>query len=114
MNREQIARRKPSGGRPRLSDYKVQCIAADLAAGFSGREAARHSRVSPTTVIHKEAERSTYPASRESPRGGTHNRRRHTPRVAAQVRLTPPFVTLYVTPVESFIGLKNFVCRNYP
>lgn len=31
LNREQIVTRKPTGGRPRLSDDKVACIESDLA-----------------------------------------------------------------------------------
>lgn len=54
LNREQIAKRKPTGGRPPLSEDKVARIEADLAAGLSRREAARRNRVSPTTVIRVE------------------------------------------------------------
>lgn len=49
--RNQIATRKPKGGRPRISDDKVQRIEDDLAAGHSKRSIAARHRVSAMTVV---------------------------------------------------------------
>lgn len=49
--RNQIATRKPKGGRPRTSDDKVQRIEDELAAGHSKRSIAARHRVSPMTVV---------------------------------------------------------------
>jgi len=48
--REQIAERKPKGGRPRTDDEKVARIEADLAAGYSRRQVASRCGVSAMTV----------------------------------------------------------------
>lgn len=49
--RNQIATRKPKGGRPRISDDKVQRIEDELAAGHSKRSIAARHRVSAMTVV---------------------------------------------------------------
>ena len=48
--REQIAKRKPKGGRPRTDDKKVARVEADLAAGYSRRQIASRCGVSAMTV----------------------------------------------------------------
>lgn len=49
--RNQIATRKPKGGRPRISDGKVNQIEAELSAGHSKRSIAARHRVSAMTVV---------------------------------------------------------------
>lgn len=48
--REQIAKRKPKGGRPPTDDKKVASIEADLARGYSRRQVASRCGVSAMTV----------------------------------------------------------------
>ena len=50
LMREQVARRKPSGGRPKLEDRRVAEIERDLAAGYSTRQIASRCAVSAMTV----------------------------------------------------------------
>lgn len=62
--RNQIATRKPKGGRPRTSDDKVQRIEDELAAGHSKRSIAARHRVSAMTVVRvaqRVAERGAIP-----------------------------------------------------
>lgn len=49
--RNQIATRKPKGGRPRIADSKVNQIEAELSAGHSKRSIASRHRVSAMTVV---------------------------------------------------------------
>ena len=49
--RNQIATRKPKGGRPPTPDAKVNQIEAELSAGHSKRSIAARHRVSPMTVV---------------------------------------------------------------
>ena len=58
--RGQIQRIKPKGGRPRTSDKTTACIEAEVAAGYSIRQAAVRNGVSPMTVsriVKRAAER---------------------------------------------------------
>lgn len=48
--RARIASRKPTGGRPKVSDKTETAIRADLAAGLSQRQAAVRNGVSAMTV----------------------------------------------------------------
>jgi hypothetical protein len=48
--RDQIAKRKPKGGRPRTPDTKVAAIEADIVAGYSRRQAASRNGVTAMTV----------------------------------------------------------------
>ncbi len=48
--RQQIASRKPKGGRPAIDDKLVQAIEVALIAGASTRQIAQRYKVSPMTV----------------------------------------------------------------
>ena len=48
--RDQIATRKPKGGKPKLEDRRVAEIERDLAAGYSTRQIASRCAVSAMTV----------------------------------------------------------------
>ena len=48
--RNQIAKRKPKGGRPPTPDHKIASIERDLAAGLSRRQIAARNGVSAMTV----------------------------------------------------------------
>ena len=50
LHKAQIAKRKPKGGRPAVSDKMLAAIEADLCAGYSQRQAATRNGVSAMTA----------------------------------------------------------------